>query len=173
MNLFFDRNISDNAALYLINKSPTHSIPRNRLWLMLYFADREFLIRHQLPLTTDGYSKQPEGYVPVNLSNSLFLKLIVSGIGNDAAYSVLDGKLANLDFLSNAKTDCLDEIYSLLEYVPSLVINDLSHGSAWVYAKMNEYINVFDIINEYGLTHELPMSANEIFYLYNFGYAIK
>jgi uncharacterized phage-associated protein len=70
-NVSFDFDIEKAVAatVYIANRHPSE-LTQAKLFKMLYFADRDHLVRYCRPITGDKYSAMKDGPVPSNLYNA-------------------------------------------------------------------------------------------------------
>ncbi len=73
VNFKFDIDKAIAATVYIASKKPTE-LTQAKLFKLLYFADKDHLVRYCRPITGDWYTAMKDGPVPSNLYNA-FKKL--------------------------------------------------------------------------------------------------
>ena len=154
--IIFDEERAVNAVLYVISKLSRKDF--HKIFKILFFADREHLLRYGRTITGDNYIAMSDGPVPSYLYD-IFKSVRGNGYFKDNGhfskyFSVIEGCLlkekmeANLDKLS--KTD-LEQLNVSLEKYGNMSwneIRELSHGQAWINTVNNSVISFVDILKE-------------------------
>jgi len=166
----FEKTI--NAALYIAERVESKDF--HKIFKILYFADREHLIKYGRPITGDTYIKMSDGPVPSKLfdifkavrGDSFFpagnLKEYFS-VNN--RYYIKPEKAPDLDSLS--KTDITELDKAILKYgaFSFEMLKNLSHDIAWETAKNNGEISIEDIMRETGADDDFVSYISEFMIL--------
>ncbi|MDI6050922.1 Panacea domain-containing protein [Flavobacterium sp. XS2P24] len=152
----FDEDRTVNAVLYITSKLSRKDF--HKIFKILFFADREHLLKYGRTITGDNYIAMNDGPVPSNLYD-IFKSVRGNGFFKDKGhfskyFSVVEGCLLKENVEPNfnklSKTD-LDQLnISLEKYgnMPWNEIRELSHGQAWINTVNNSSISFTDILKE-------------------------
>jgi len=151
----FDKTLQ--SAMYVAEKIKVKDF--HRIFKLLFFADREHLIKYGRTITGDTYIKMTNGPVPTNLydvfksvrDNKLFQnKKMKEYFTVHGEYLIKLEKEPDLKYLS--KTDITELDKSIAKYgkLPFGILSAISHGMAWEYADDNKAIIIENILREVG-----------------------
>lgn len=150
----FDPRRAVELVLYVANKlrHPTfHSVSK-----VMYFADREHLSRYGSLLTSDSYVAMRHGPVPSAIYDllkaaagrqdsfvpSLFSELTRNSLRVEGRYRVTPLREANIELLSLAQRECLDESIRANGRLSFQRLARKSHDAAWKSADENDLIDL-------------------------------
>ena len=120
-------------VLYILNKVPGKSLDKHGLFKILYFASQKRLVKYGRAMISDFYAFE---YGPV--PSALFS--FINGINNPVALSIsidetsyiLSPKeIPDMDELSAADIECLDESIKENCGLPFHKLTEKSHDAAW------------------------------------------
>lgn len=100
------------VVLYILNN--TGGLDYYCIFKVLYFADREHLMRYGTRIIADDFCALPHGPVPMNLYNAIRNKQderiadVMEFAGDDASNVFLPKRDFNADYLSKSDLSCLD-----------------------------------------------------------------
>jgi uncharacterized phage-associated protein len=131
------------VVAYLAGRRP--SITKKELCKLIFFADKEHLVRYGRPITGDRYYALEQGPVPTRGLDALNEKGDPSATAEILKYGRLDGWtfLPNgrpPDFKALSKSDLkvLAEIFEKIGHMPAWQLEELSHKEpAWAQATRN------------------------------------
>ncbi|MDQ6528410.1 Panacea domain-containing protein [Flavobacterium sp. LHD-85] len=154
--IVFDEDRAINAVLYILTKLSRKDF--HKIFKILFFADREHLLKYGRTITGDNYIAMNDGPVPSYLYD-IFKSVKGNGYFKDNGhfskyFSVVEGCLLkeesepNLNKLS--QTDLQQLNISLDKYgnMSWNEIRELSHGEAWINTVNNSAISFVDILKE-------------------------
>ncbi|MEL6406053.1 MAG: Panacea domain-containing protein [Chloroflexota bacterium] len=134
-NLTFEFNAEKarEAILYLAKrtkKSPTYM----RIVKLMYLADKTSLEQYGRFISGDTYYAMQHGPVPTHSFN-----MLKEEDTNDNGFEVVTNKYptiiahrdANIDYLSESDTLCLDQILESFDKFPTFYLRDITHDEAW------------------------------------------
>ena len=141
-NQYFDIDKVLQVILYVANKVDRKDI--HQVFKMLYFADREHLLKYGRTITGDTYVKMNNGPVPSKIYD------IIKTARGDSAFSfvqeiskkikecfavngrdIVPFNPANLDYLSKTDIVEIDNAVSKYGQLSFTELTNVSHGSAW------------------------------------------
>jgi uncharacterized phage-associated protein len=152
----FDEDRTVNAVLYITSKLTRKDF--HKIFKILFFADREHLLKYGRTITGDNYIAMDDGPVPSNLYD-IFKSVRGNGFFKDDGhfskyFSVVEGCLLKENVEPNfnklSKTD-LEELDISLEKYGNMQwkeIRELSHGQAWLNTVNNSAISFIEILKE-------------------------
>lgn len=134
MNFKIDRSKSINSLLYIIQSLQEKCIGADihKVMKLMYFADRDHLVKYGFPITGDTYIKLPYGPVP-SFSNYVArdenddFKGLVSREGNYLSIN----QHPDLDDLSNSEIKCINESIETYAAFSFDDLTKISHSSAY------------------------------------------
>lgn len=145
----FDIDKAIAATIYLASKKPTE-FTQAKLFKMLYFADKDHLVRHCRPITGDWYSAMKDGPVPSNLYDAFKkiekgettanAKVLAQSVKLDASiyeYARVEAKgVLDPMQLSQSDIESLDRVFSqygrmTFSQVRSIAHNTPAYENAW------------------------------------------
>lgn len=158
----FDKEKAINAVLYIserLKRSDFHKI-----FKILYFSDREHLIRYGRTITGDRYIAMNDGPVPSNIYD-IFKSVRKDGFFKDNGtfsnyFSVTDWdiiipcKKADVNELSKSDLRFIDECIAKYGDMSWDEIREKSHDYAWRSTSSNRPISFENIVLEAGGDHE-------------------
>lgn len=141
-----------NAVLWLASQCP--NCTKMKICKLLYFADKEHLLKYGRPIIGDTYYKLKDGPVPTkgldilrghsNLATAALLKEAVEIHG----WSVKPKKEPDLSVFSKSDIKVLNQIKETLGAMSAYDLRDLSHKEhAYTASEMHEAID-FELIVE-------------------------
>ena len=151
----FDKTVQ--SAMYVAEKLDVKDF--HRIFKILYFADREHLIKYGRTVTGDTYIKMVRGPVPTKLynifksikDNKLFqkrnMKEYFTVYGD---YFIKLERKPDLNYLSKTDVTELDKSITKYGKMPFGILSAISHGLAWEYAEDNKEITIENILREVG-----------------------
>ena len=142
------------TVLYVLEK--TEGIDYYRLFKILYFAEKEHLVKWGDKIIADDFCALPYGPVPTKLfdaikgkTNTLSEPLwkVVEFAKDDAPTVLLPKRPANMDYISASEKEVLDR--SINDYAKELfnVIKNKSHDEAWQHAFSGKGLKVMNPID--------------------------
>ena len=143
----FDKQKLTEIVLYILNK--TKGLDYYHVFKVIYFANIAHLAKYGIRMTTDDFCALPDGPVPSILYDCIkkdchydeeLGDLIDENVakGNDDAYYMLTAKReANMDFLSKADIEVIDQSIEENAYLPYGELREKSHGKEWERAFYN------------------------------------
>ncbi|MDR0196563.1 MAG: SocA family protein [Myroides sp.] len=135
----------------LNEKSDLHKVMK-----ILYFSDREHLVKYGFPITGDTYFKMKFGPVPS------FMNYVATNDHNDEKYRGIITKknkylTSNVDIdiedLSKSEITCLENSIITYSKYNFKQLTEISHKDAW--NKSDWEINYFDIAKEGGAEEDM------------------
>ncbi|MDO4160912.1 MAG: Panacea domain-containing protein [Prevotellaceae bacterium] len=152
----FDKQKLTEIVLYILNK--TNGLDYYHVFKVIYFANIAHLAKYGFRMTTDEFCALPDGPVPSILYDcvkddlncdkeleTMIDKCIAKG--NDDAYYFLTAKRdADLDYLSKADMEEIDEAIKKYAYMPYNKLRDISHGEEWHRAYSTSGRKVMDVV---------------------------
>lgn len=144
------------ATLYVASKLTLANF--HKVLKIIYFADLKHIQRYGSPITGDRYIAMEKGPVA-----SWIMDLLHHKTGNEyqryftiIAYYIFPKLPPNiLDHFSRADMECLNESISENKDLSFGALKRKSHDLAWNRTKLDEEINVDDIIEASGASHEM------------------
>ncbi len=168
----FDKQKLTEVVLYILNK--TKGLDYYHVFKIIYFANIAHLAKYGFPMVSDEFCALPDGPVPSILYNCIkddahcdrelqdMLETNVSK-GTDDAYYMLEAKRnADLDYLSKAEVEALDNSISENAYLPYGDLRTKSHGEEWSRAFQSQGRKVMDIV---GMAKDANASDDMIEYI--------
>jgi uncharacterized phage-associated protein len=159
----FKQDIAVEALLYVANRLGRKDY--HKIFKVLYFADREHLVKYGSPITGDTYIKMQKGPVPSKLYD--MVKSVKCGV--DYRYTNTYGKAcssaqalavsgymvsplrdADMDFLSQTNVEELDASLAAYGKLSHSELTERSHGVAWKEAEKDRAISLESILREAG-----------------------
>lgn len=154
-------------ALYILNNLG-NKINKHKLFKILYFADKEHILKYGRTFSDESYIKMKDGPVPSKLfdyirliegkyplpvsadfSNEISLHLNVQGKW------VLSLKKVKVEYLSKSAIKSLDRYISEFKSEQFDTLRDLSHDSAWHAAEQNREMSIIDIARDAGANDDM------------------
>lgn len=151
----FDSEKALEALLYIVNRTPRPDV--YSVLKILYFADKEHLMKYGRFICGDSYVAMRNGPVPSGTYD--IVKEVRSGVGNlflSHALSSLDVKPdhmmtalrdADRDLLSRSDIECLDRSISENGGLSFAQLKDKSHDDAYKAADENDFIAIDKIVS--------------------------
>ena len=160
MNQIFQYETALNALLFALSRLGGKS-DMHKLCKILYFADQRHLSLYGRSITGDTYIAMQYGPVPSNVDD------ILKAVRGDSYFSDCADEFrrsfrfenkyiikplrdADMDYLSESDTECLDHAISLCRDKSFDELVSMSHDLAWNNTNLNRAISVKDIIREAG-----------------------
>lgn len=134
-NLMFEFNADKarEAILYLAKrtkKAPTYM----RIVKLMYLADKTSLEQYGRFISGDTYFAMQHGPVPTHAFNMLKEQDAQDNgfeIIKDRHPTIIAHRDANIDYLSESDTLCLDQTLELFDKFPTFYLRDITHDDAW------------------------------------------
>jgi uncharacterized phage-associated protein len=141
-----------NAMAFLVSKC--HACTKMKLFKLMYFADKEHLLKYGRPITGDHYVRMEWGPTPSASydmtkgkgpsSRLVLFQSILSVHGNN----IKNLKSPNMMVFSNSDEKMLNEIIEKYGHLSAAKLSDLSHKEAtWTKTPENEIID-FELMFE-------------------------
>lgn len=132
------------VLLYMLSKQKT--MHRIKLYKLLYYAQREYLVKYGLPLFPETFRAYPHGPVPSVIRKVISIEENHADFQRDLTIfenclSIKDNgdvealQLPNLDELAIAATKTLDSIWEQYGCLSPEKLEDMSHDEWWENAK--------------------------------------
>lgn len=137
----YDKQTIIEIVLYVLDK--THGIDIYHLFKILYFAEQKHLVRYGEPMLADTFCALPNGPVPSALYDCIkdnrfsdvelqgMFNRNVSRCGEDASNILQANREPNMDFISEAAKESLDESISENIGLSFSQLRTKSHGEEW------------------------------------------
>jgi uncharacterized phage-associated protein len=154
-----------NSMLYILN-SLEGEVDFHRLFKILYFAERDHLVRYGKSITQDVYIAMDKGPVP-SLAYDILKALRGEGLMAYyqqefehyfqvvKKYHVIAKIKHDPDALSESVLECLHKAVVKYGHKSFKELTGLSHDDAWKNADKNSEINIFDIARAGGANPEM------------------
>ena len=168
----FDKQKLTEVILYILNK--TKGLDYYHVFKIIYFANIAHLAKYGFPMVSDEFCALPDGPVPSILYNCIkgdvhcdkelkdMLEKTVAK-GADDAYYMLEAKRdADLDYLSKADIEALDQSIEENRNLPYGELRAKSHGEEWSRAYNQQGRKVMDIV---GMAKDAMASEDMIEYI--------
>lgn len=168
----FDKHKLTEVVLYILNK--TKGLDYYHVFKIIYFANIAHLAKYGFPMVSDEFCALPDGPVPSILYNCIkgdaycdkelqdMLKNNVSKGADDAYYMLEAKRNADLDYLSKADIEALDNSISENAKLSYGELREKSHGEEWNRAYQSQGRKVMDII---GMAKDAMASDDMIEYI--------
>jgi uncharacterized phage-associated protein len=154
----FDKTKSVNAILYIVEKVTRSDF--HKIFKILYFSDREHLIRYGRTITGDKYIAMTDGPVPSNIYD-IFKSIRGDGYFKDngefSQYFSVTGwdiiksqQKADITELSKTDLHLIDECIAKYGDLSWDELREKSHDYAWRSTTINRPMNFESIILEAG-----------------------
>ncbi|WP_288745339.1 Panacea domain-containing protein [uncultured Prevotella sp.] len=152
----FDKQKLTEVILYILNK--TKGLDYYHVFKIIYFANIAHLAKYGFSMVSDEFCALPDGPVPSILYNCIKddvhcdkeLKNMLDKTvakGTDDAYYMLEAKRdADLDYLSKADIEALDQSIEENRNLPYGELRAKSHGEEWSRAYNQQGRKVMDIV---------------------------
>lgn len=131
-----DKSKSINSLIYIIKelKKSQKKTDLHRVMKLLYFADREHLVKYGFPISGDTYLKQTFGPVPsfmnyVAKNEQDDFKNYIRRKGRQSILST--NKEVDFDDLSESEIEALDFAINNYSHYSFKELTDISHDYAW------------------------------------------
>ena len=156
----FDKDVAIQAILYVAGRIGQRK-DMHKIFKVLYFADRMHISKYGRSITGDTYIAMAYGPVPSNIDD-IFKAVRGDSYFSDCAdefrrsfrfenkYIIKPLRDADMDYLSESDTECLDHAISLCRDKSFDELVSMSHDLAWNNTNLNRAISVKDIIREAG-----------------------
>lgn len=168
----FDKEKLTEIVLYILNK--TKGLDYYHLFKIIYFANIAHLAKYGFPMVSDEFCALPDGPVPSVLYNCIkgdvycdrelqdLLEKSVSKGADDAYYMLVAKRDADLDYLSKADIEALDNSVSENANLAYGVLRAKSHGKEWKRAYQSQGRKVMNIL---GMAEDAMASDDMIAYI--------
>ncbi len=146
------------VLVWLANKKP--GISQFYVAKILYYADKQHLLKFGRPIIGDTYVAMKFGPVPSSVRNMInqdaFIPDHVSSALHDALVIEREGKFREMaakrqhksELLSDSDIDCLEQAYSKYAHLDFGALSDVSHTEkAWKNAFPNGWIDYADMFD--------------------------
>ncbi|MDY6148510.1 MAG: Panacea domain-containing protein [Porphyromonas sp.] len=123
------------AVLYILNY--TGGLDYYRVFKVLYFAEREHLMRYGVRIIADDFCALPYGPVPSHLYNAIKYEQggsiadVVEFAGEDASNILLPKRSYDADYLSSSDIACLENSIQANAKLSFSELREKSHDSAY------------------------------------------
>ncbi len=134
MSFKIDRSKAINSMLYIIESLNDIGIPSDihKLMKLMYFADKDHLVKYGFPITGDTYIKLPYGTVPS------FSNFVLKNENDDfrdiftrSGYIISSEQKADLDDLSESEIESLNFSIDNFGHYTFEELTKISHGYAY------------------------------------------
>ena len=161
----FDIETAKAAMLYISNKLGKADLIR--LFKILYFAERNHLAKWGDLIVNDTYIAMKNGPVPSIIYNMFkgirddgFREKRYESFSNafkieDDGYNVIPLEFPNMDYLSKASVEAIDEAILENKDIDSYALSMKSHDYAWNNADKNDKIDFIDIAKAGGASEDM------------------
>lgn len=158
----FDKEVSIQAIVYIVNNLKGYVTDMHKISKILYFADQNHLSQYGRTITGDDYIKMPYGPVPSKIDDifkalrgeSYFSNCIQPDVSDfleiKNKYVINAKKQCNTDYLSVSDRKCLDSAIMKCKDKSFGEITQMSHDFAWNNTQMGRRISEKDILREIG-----------------------
>ncbi len=156
-----DRTLTSvNALLYIINKIEK-TIDIRVIYKILYFGERDHLVKYGSSFTEEKFIAMSKGPVP-ELSRNIIQSISNKGdfperkgefskyFEKEKKYFFRAKKEFDQDELSKSALESLDEVIKVYQNMTFKEISELSHGKAWRKTAIGQTISPFTIAEENG-----------------------
>ena len=172
----FNTDTAIHAVLYILAQLKKKGISADfiRIFKILYFADREHLLKYGRTITGDVYIAMRQGPVP-SIIYDIF-KVLRDGPNPFSQAPLLDNYFKvsdkyfvealrdyDLDFLSQTDINELNEAISKYAQIDSARLSEISHGSAWKNTYADSPMSFADILKEIGADEDYIEYINSNF----------
>lgn len=142
-NSNFNKQAAIEAVLYVAERVGDRK-DMHKIFMTLYFADREHLARYGRGVTGDTYIAMEFGPVPSHIDD-LFKAVRGDSFSPDRA---------DTDRLSETDIECLDHAIAMCKDKSFDELTEMSHDMAWSNTRRDREISVKDIMREAGESEE-------------------
>lgn len=168
----FDKQKLTEIVLYILNQ--TKGLGYYHVFKVIYFANIAHLAKYGFPMVADEFCALPDGPVPSILYNCIkgdaycdkelrdMLEKDVSNGTYDAYYMLEARRKADLDYLSKADVEALDNSISENANLPYGDLRSKAHGKEWERAYHLQGRKVMDIV---GMAKDAMASDSMIEYI--------
>ena len=168
----FDKQKLTEVVLYILNK--TKGLAYYHVFKIIYFANIAHLAKYGFPMVSDEFCALPDGPVPSILYNCIkgdaccdkelqdMLEKNVSKGADDAYYMLEAKRNADMDYLSKADIEALNNSISENANLSYGDLRAKSHGKEWSRAYQSQGRKVMDII---GMAKDAMASDGMIEYI--------
>lgn len=161
----FDKNVSIQAILYILNKCNDKCCDMHKINKILYFADQAHLSKYGRSITGDTYIAMSYGPVPSKIRDMLtavrgdnFFAAYALDIAKQFhftnKYTIQADQAADSNYLSESDIECLDYSFNKCKNLNFNELTSISHNLAWNNTKQDREISVKDILREVGDSEE-------------------
>ena len=152
----FDKQKLTEVVLYILNK--TKGLDYYHVFKIIYFANIAHLAKYGFPMVSDEFCALPDGPVPSILYNCIkgdaccdkelqdMLEKNVSKGADDAYYMLEAKRNADMDYLSKADIEALNNSISENANLSYGDLRAKSHGKEWRRAYQSQGRKVMDVI---------------------------
>jgi uncharacterized phage-associated protein len=155
-------------ALYILNKTG-NKLNKQKLFKILYFADKEHIAKYGRTFTGEPYVAMANGPVPSRLYDYIklvegknrfpipidFVEEVKAHLGIEPPYWVISRTSVNMEFLSRSAINSLDHSIAIYKNKTFGELSDLSHDGAWKAANQNTEMSVIEIAKAAGANDEM------------------
>lgn len=137
------------AVAYLVGRVP--GLTKKQICKLLYFADKEHLLRYGRPITGDRYHALPQGHIPtkgLDMLNGRTQRVGAEAVAALRRYGRLDGWVfrleqpADLRVFSRTDLRVLDQIAETMGHLSADELEAISHREpAWLRTARNQPID--------------------------------
>lgn len=168
----FDKQKLTEVVLYILNK--TRGLDYYRMFKIIYFANIAHLAKYGFPMVSDEFFALPDGPVPSVLYDCIkgsancdkelqnMLEKNVSKGACDAYYMLEAKRNADLDYLSKADVEALDDSISENANLSYGDLRAKSHGEEWRRAYKLQGRKLMDVV---GMAKDAKASDDMIEYI--------
>jgi uncharacterized phage-associated protein len=148
----FDAEKAIEVLLYIAERSPNIY---NAL-KVLYFADKEHLVKYGRLICGDSYVAMRHGPVPSGLYDIVkyargdgfcWLEVPINEVFGVRGHEIVPYRSAHLDFLSESDIECLDAAIKEYGHLSFGRLKELSHDDAFRSSDENDFIPLDAIVN--------------------------
>jgi uncharacterized phage-associated protein len=153
----FEKEKVLNALLYVVHKLGMPDY--HKTFKVLYFAQRQHLAEHGMPILEDTFEKKQYGPVPStiyewvkllktigqNTESTEFEKRLATSIRRYNPYNLQALVEPDMDYLAETEVACLDAAILLCKSKSFTFLKEESHDKAWDKAFMNKPIDTLQI----------------------------
>jgi uncharacterized phage-associated protein len=154
----------------------------HRVFKILYFAEKEHLVKYGRPIVGDTYYAMKNGPVPSFIYDALkyargngepspSYESIANAISIKTSYTFVAKEKADLDELSKSDIACLDKSIEENRNIEYTALTKKSHDSAWESADKDDAIDTASIAKAGGANEEMLKYIEECKDCHNIAFA--